>query len=218
MQGEALSTRSIGQPISELDELRDSGKNAFLTIPFSQKVTNFLMKSMDVPLQPALLVPHTKVIGIVDSVRNKLLVWALELEQKGVVGEGMTFSKEEQTAAAQVTYQITNNIGSMSNSQLQQHSSGSAQSISAAIDLESLGKLVSSLQSASDTLSLSDPARRELAAEIQTLQVQSKSPKPKTTIISESMKSIRTILEGAAGNVLASDLVQRISSFLQNLT
>lgn len=216
--GEALSSRTIGQPISELDELREGGKDASLHVPFSQKITNALMRNMEVPLQPSLHVPHTEIVGILDTVRNNLLQWALELEQKGVIGEGMTFSKEEKSAATQVTYQITNNIGSMSHSQLQQHSSGSSQVINAALNLEALTELIRLLNSAKSTLPLESPIRAEYVAEIQTLESQASSPKPKTTILAESLKSIRTILEGAAGNVLASDIAQKIGAFLQSIS
>lgn len=216
--GEALSSRTIGQPISELDELREGGKDASLHVPFSQKITNALMRNMEVPLQPSLHVPHTEIVGILDTVRNNLLQWALELEQKGVIGEGMTFSKEEKSAATQVTYQITNNIGSMSHSQLQQHSSGSSQVINAALNLEALTELIRLLNSAKSTLPLESSIRAEYVAEIQTLESQASSPKPKTTILAESLKSIRTILEGAAGNVLASDLAQKIGAFLQSIS
>lgn len=217
-QGEALSSRAIGQPISELDELRESGKEGGLHVPFSQKITNKLMDSMPVALQPSLHVPHTEIVGILDTVRNNLLHWALELEQKGVVGEGMTFSREEKTAATQVTYQVTNNIGSMSHSQLQQHSNGSSQTIDHSQALGDLVGLVAALNSAIETLSFDSATRAEYVAEVRTLESQIASPKPKTAILSESLKSVRTILEGAAGNILASDLVQRVSAILQAIS
>ena len=47
----------------------------------------------------------------------------------------MTFSKEEKQTAAQITYNVTNNIGSMQDSQIQQHSSGS-QTLNVSADCE----------------------------------------------------------------------------------
>jgi len=216
--GEALSTREIGQPVSELDELKESGKSGGLQVPFSQRITNALMENMDIPLQPSLHVPYTEIIGILDSVRNNLLQWALELEQKGVIGEGMTFSKEEKTAATQVTYQITNNIGNMTHSQLQQHSAGASQELNQALDLAALATIIEALRSGLHELPLDASARAEYLAELNTLESQSASPKPKTAILSESLKSVRTILEGAAGNLLASDLLHRINSLIQSIS
>lgn len=215
--GEAFSSRTIGQPVSELDSLKESGRERGLHIPFSQEITNSLMRGMSVPLQPSLHVPYTEIIGILDTVRNNLLQWALELEQRGVIGEGMTFSKEEKNAASQVTYQITNNIGSMSHSQLQQHSNGASQVITQTIDVAALQELVAALNSALSQLAMDDSARCEYAAEIETLKAQAASPKPKPSILSESLKSIRAILEGAASNILASDLLAQLNTFLHSI-
>ncbi len=47
-----------------------------------------------------------------------------------------------------------------------------------------------------------------MRAELATLKAQSESPKPKRSIIRESLSSLRAVLEGAAGEVLASNLPQ----------
>lgn len=53
----------------------------------------------------------TGMAAILDGVRNRILKWSLDLERKGILGDGMSFTKEEQaTAAAQVT--INGSIGS----------------------------------------------------------------------------------------------------------
>src|SRR5690606_11313778 len=90
---EILATRNIGQPVAELEILQDKDDGGDLHVPFSEKTKNTLMDQMDIPMQPTLHVPRTSVVGILDAVRNTILRWALELEEKGVIGEGMTFSK-----------------------------------------------------------------------------------------------------------------------------
>lgn len=215
--GEKLSNREIGQAVGELDSLLENRGKGGLQVQFSQKAINSLMNSMEVPLHPTLHVPHTEIVGILDAVRNIVLNWSLELEQKGVIGEGMTFSREERSAAGQTTYQITNNIGSMHNSQLQQHSSSSSQSISVATDIQALLALITELRGALSNLALIPTEYEEFTAELSTLESQAGSPKPKRVVISESLKSARTILEGAAGNILASDLVTKITLFLQSI-
>lgn len=77
---------------------------------------------MDIPLEPTLLVGNSVLHGILDHVRNAVLDWALDLESRGIIGDGMSFSSKEKTTASQVTYQITNHIGSMQNSQIHQDS------------------------------------------------------------------------------------------------
>jgi len=49
------------------------------------------------------------VVRIVDAVRNRILDWALALEQRGVLGDGLSFSPEDRARAADVTYNITHN-------------------------------------------------------------------------------------------------------------
>lgn len=56
--------------------------------------------------------------GIVDSVRTKVLDWSLILEQKGILGEDMTFNEIERTNAQSIT--ITNVVGSTTNVPVQQ--------------------------------------------------------------------------------------------------
>jgi hypothetical protein len=115
-----------------------------------------------------------------------------------------------------VTYQITNNIGSMSNSQLQQHSSGS-QSISSGLDVAALKELIEIVRSSLESAKLPTAARREVSAELDTLKAQASSPKPKLNIIVESLKSLRTISEEAAENILGGGVLMKIDSFLRGI-
>jgi hypothetical protein len=90
----------------------------------------------------------------------------------------------------------------MNSSQLQQHSSGSTQSIAHGFDVEGLAGLVEAISGAIETEELSADQRTELLAELGTLRAQATSSKPKAGIISESLKTVRRILEEAAGHVL----------------
>lgn len=212
--GEALSRRRINQPVGELDVLL-SEKDGFLIVPFSHEMQNRLMEGMNLPLHSRLRISKTEVVGILEEVRTNILQWALELEHNGITGEGMTFTKKEKDTANSVTYNTINNIGLMHNSQLQQHSNGSAQSVCLGNDLELLGELIDTLKSHIDSINLAHSEHEEYKAEISTLESQLSSPKPKKTIISESLKSLRTILEGAAGNLLASELLSKIAPIMQ---
>jgi len=50
------------------------------------------------------------IAAILDAVRDRIHDWTLELEKQGVLGEGMTFTKEEQQIASSVTI---NNFGNL---------------------------------------------------------------------------------------------------------
>jgi hypothetical protein len=162
-----------------------------------------LMNAMQVRMEPVLVLDRAAVIGVLDAVRNAVLDWALALERKGVVGSGMSFSSSEKVAAAQVSYTTINNIGVMANSQLQQHSDGSTQSIQQGFDVAALGELVEGISKAIENANIVGTEKAELVAELQTLRSQAASPNPKHGIIAEALKSVRQILEGAGGNILA---------------
>jgi len=208
-----LSVRDVVQSVGELDSLSESGEHT-MQIPFSQDIVNLLMKAMRVPLQPSLLVDKTEIIGILDAVRNNILNWSLELEQKGILGEGMSFSNEEKKIAHRTTYQVTNNIGSMHNSQLQQDSSGSTQSLHVVASPDNLHKFIEELKHSIESLKLQQEQTQELKEAIATLEIQANSSKPKNVIINESLDTIRNILEGTTGSIVASGLIYQLGLFL----
>lgn len=63
---------------------------------------------------------------------------------------------------------------------------------------------------------------KELSAEINTLRAQICSPKPKKSIIKETLQSVRSILEGAGATLLAEkvancDIVNRINELISSI-
>ena len=119
-----LSSRSVGQSIGSLEDLlKNSKQENFLQIPYPLSIQHKLRKGMDdLPLTPTLIIGKTQLFGILDAVRNVILDWSLKLEKDGIVGEGMTFSKNEKVLANQSTYNIENftgNIGNISGDSIQ---------------------------------------------------------------------------------------------------
>jgi hypothetical protein len=212
--GEDLSKRKISQAIGELVAIAESEKSGNLQVPFSQHTKNALMKMMSVPLEPTLLVSDAQIHGILEAVRNEILNWALDLETKGIVGDGMSFSKEEKEVASQVTYQVTNNIGSMQNSQLQQDSAGASQTQNIALPSVDISSFIEELKASLNDLGLNSDDTAELEAEVLTIEHQLASPKPKNIIIGESLKSARSILEGITGSVLATGLLTQLMALV----
>jgi hypothetical protein len=102
------SRRMLGQAIGSLDVLVADRKGANLTIPFPPELEALLMRVLNLPLQPVLLLASNQVDGILQAVRNTILNWALDLESRGILGEDMTFTSEEQQAAKKMQ---TVNIG-----------------------------------------------------------------------------------------------------------
>lgn len=64
------------------------------------------------------------------------------------------------------------------------------------------------VKNAIDNLEISESAKDELRTDIQTAEIQLDSKNPKTSIIMESLRSVRTILERAGGSLIAAGLLQ----------
>lgn len=106
-------------------------------------------------------------------------------------------------------------VEKMIDSQIQQAGSRSTQAITISEERhEELKEIIQLLKDSIDQLDLSSLQLSDLQAEIHTIEAQMLSSKPKDKIITECFKSIRSILEGAAGSALASNLLSRILSLL----
>lgn len=211
-EAEEYSKREISQKIGELEFLSESDSGR-LEIPFPQDIANRLMASIGLPLKPTLITGKTGIIGILEAVRKKILNWSLELERQGILGAGMSFSPEEKKLAHQTN--ITNNIGSMHNSQIQQDSAGATQSLAITeTDTTELKKFVEELKNAMAGFQLAQEQSQDLKEAIATLEIQVNSAKPKNVIIHESLHTVRNIIEGMTGSVIASGLICQLGLFL----
>jgi len=202
----------INQKAAELESLVES-KEQFLLSRISEKKAQCLRQLIDMDLDVAIHLQRIHVTGILDAARNNVLEFALQLEQEAVLGEGLSFSDNEKQSASKVTYNVTNNIGEMNHSQIQQQASGTQK----VYTQESLAKLIQALGAVSKdikSLGIDDVAQRELLAQISTVQSQAGSPTPKHGIIVESLHSVREILENVTGNLLASGALMEISKLL----
>jgi hypothetical protein len=61
---------------------------------------------------------------------------------------------------------------------------------------------------------LSHLAASELAADVSTIEAQIASPHPKATVITELLRSARSILESAAGSIVAPHIIAEIAKYL----
>jgi len=193
----------MGFSVAEVEALLRGAENE-LRFSFPPRVTAYFLKHMEVQMQPSLFISKSVFHGVLDTVRNRVLQWALNLESAGVVGDGLSFSPTEVSAAKHVT-NITNNIGAMHNSQLQQLSAGQ-QSYQM---IERRDELVSLLEQIKNAAT-SEGAPAQVAVDIDTVLIQLQSDSPKRGVVEESLKSLRTILEGAAGGVLSSYVPQLV--------
>ena len=126
----------------------------------------------------------------------------------------MTFSDSEKTEAGKHSYNVNNFYGSVTNSQIQQGSSESGQSIEVkGVSMDSVAQFIKALRSELPTLPIGDDVNRELSSDMAAVEAQIASPNPKNNIVRASLGSIRRILEGAGGGAAAQLLIQLQSLF-----
>lgn len=110
--GRFMSSIPLHQSISSICEIYTSHENG-IQFTLSAEINDLLNKSTDgFKTQFVFNTSRSEIYGILSTVRNKILDWALLLEESGIVGEGMTFTEEEKKKAqeTQVINNYTNNF------------------------------------------------------------------------------------------------------------
>ncbi|WP_295977969.1 hypothetical protein [uncultured Variovorax sp.] len=212
---ELFNSRYIAQSIFELEDLLANGSGQ-LILKYPPKQQALLMQLMELQLQPVLHIPRQAILRVIQTVRDRVLNLALDWEKRGILGEGLRFTSAEKANANAISYTTINHIGEMHNSQLQQHSSG-AQTLHAG-DAKALIALADAVSAVAGQLKLGHEERAELEAELATLRTQAGSPKPKAGIIRATLVSLKTILEGCAGNMAATGLLAQITPLLASVS
>jgi len=211
-----FSKMHFNTPIGELEHdligARKSGSSAF-QVSYSPSVEKMLMDAIEFRLQPSLHINASQFQRVFDAVRKIILEWSLKLEEDGITGEGMSFTIKEKERAQAVTYNIKNYIhGNIQDSQIQIEAQNSTQAKTVEFDVGQVIKLIEALKITIDIVGINQHGKLELQSEIQTLEAQAKSPKPNNSIIAESLSSVRRILEGTSGNLVASGLLNQIGT------
>ncbi len=210
---EVLNVARTGQSISELESLdKDS---SYLRIMFPPKLQAFVQANVNlpIPMQGMWLIGVNQIHGIINLVRQRVLDWALELENAGVLGEGLTFSATERAAAMGTTNNFHgSNIGVLGNVSGQARVSNSQHANSSAPSKNDLRDFVEQVRSSQSLLP--DSIQEEVGQSLLILDEQisgGATDAPKTV---GALKSIRVICEGAAGNLVASGVIGLVAKLI----
>ncbi len=172
-------------------------------------------KLLEIPTEVRLNISESQVVNIIESAKNILLEWSLKLEKDGIRGNDYIFSEEEVKIATDNRYTVNYFMGNVTNSQIQQDTSGSLQSYSnISIDVAKAKSIMELLANNITALNLDDNLKEMLALQIKAVNAELASAQPKNNIIIESLCSIRNILEGIAGSLIASGIIYEIHKLL----
>lgn len=104
-----LSYRS-NQPVSDLEEL---AKAPYIS---TTPTKNFrLSEPMMMQFPQKVHHPTMEVKRILEAIKEQILNWAIELEQRGILGEDMSFDKNEKQKAQHQTFNIQHFAGVLGN-------------------------------------------------------------------------------------------------------
>lgn len=204
---EHLTLTRVRQSVPELVQLSQSKQGLFSFFPAD--LEHRLMQGMEVPMRPAISLSTVQIHGIVEKVRSRILEWALDLEERGVLGEGMTFTPQEKQMVPQHYH-----FGDVTGSQIQIGSNSSNQMQTKTADLDALKALIDVLHGTLDRGEVAGEPGDELRSELATLQAQAVSPKPKWHVIKATANSIKSVLENAAGGIVAAQTLPYLAPFL----
>lgn len=105
-------------------------------------------------------------------------------------------------------------VENMYGSSIQQGTQGSNVTINFKANESDLRSVLAKIKNSVDGIELSPAAKGQLTVDIGTVEVQLSSPNPRSSIITECLQSMKTILENAAGSLLASGFVVEVNKFL----
>lgn len=103
---EVFSYRYSKQSIDETEELLKSNNNEF-EMPFPADIANQIMNSYP-KTEVSLMINRISLIGILNSVRNNLQDWILNIEMKGIKIDEQQFTEQDKEKAKETNtkYQI----------------------------------------------------------------------------------------------------------------
>lgn len=116
--------------LANLNAILNSNESNFC-YPADDSMNEMLsqLARMPVTMKFAFFIPRNVIMVILEQVKRIVLEWALKLEEAGVVGDGLAFSSDEKDVAKHITYNNICIYGNVENSQLQQDTVSSLQSI-----------------------------------------------------------------------------------------
>lgn len=208
-----ITNRKLVQPISEIESFVGRKGNILVTFAVGQR--ELLSKAIGTETEYFLEVPKNQIGSIVDNVRNIVLEWSLKLEEEGILGEGMSFSKEEKEKA-QNSNPITTIIhGNATGFQIQSQTSNSSQTIQQDnLDIQKVDELLQNIKEHMSQISLNTEQKETINANLETIERQKQLSSPNSTIIKEGFSTIRNVLEGVTGSIVASGLIHHLGLFL----
>jgi AbiTii len=201
----------IGQPLAEIEHMLSQAASGSgeLHIPLTGQAATHIMNAVGMNLPFAVIIGSGTAWGIIDAVRTVLLDWSLKLEQAGIKGEGLSFSKEEREKAhdGQATYHIgsigtfTGNLGA---------NSGTITATSHQTSPDNVFEFIEKVRSNEGALNVSRTEIVRLNTALDDLMHEMKQPVQNQIKVRQAVSSIRNVAEGAVGSLAATGILYEL--------
>ena len=207
-----LTEYDVRYPIATIEHMVTTVSKPLL--PLSGEQAHVFAQTFKTPEFPLFLeFSPSSFVLILDAVRNRILDWSLSLQEAGVLGEGLSFKPEERAAVSGKgdTYNInsiSNFTGNLGGSVAGDVNATSTQNIG--LELEKVADLVQQVRQVSGQMGLTAGRQAEVQRIIEGLDAELLRTQPEPGAIRKLLKSLQTIAEGAAGNVVASGILALI--------
>jgi hypothetical protein len=210
---QALYELPIPNPLSELEGLLAAEGDGSIYSPFPPELQNLVSELTGLRLQYRHKLSRTQLRAIPEAATQRTLNWALELERGGVFGEGFTFTLSERATAMSITNNFTNsNVGTVGDVSGQARVTNIQNAVSNGPSSDELADLAVQLRTILEGLPLE--AREAISTPLAVLEEQADNDEPDTSKIRSALLSIRTVCEGAVGNLVASGVLSVIGKWL----
>jgi hypothetical protein len=207
-----LSTAPINQAIGPMeDTMSNRSKGEILVFPYSPETRTKLISSLEFPTDVHLEIPDGSMNDIIDKVRNILLNWTLELEKSGILGERMSFKKEDKAEAGTVTQNFyADNIAVTGQVRDQASVTNIQSSYRLPLDIKAVLDFTDQTKNSISQL----PEKMQGSVREYTDQIVEETSKiePDHSRIRSLLTSIKTVCEAATGNLTAHGIVSMIGN------
>lgn len=143
-----------------------------------------------------------------------VLEWALKLEEDGIMGDKMIFTEKEKEIAKAENYTINNFYGEVSNSQIQQNSNNSSQTLTYGIDVNQVKELLNQLKTNYSNLDIQEDQLEPLSEVVEDLIENINQNNTDRGFISKRLNTIKSILEDSAKGLITSGIIYGITQVL----
>lgn len=209
-----LSDASIEQPIGSLEEMveRYDGSGIF-ALHYPPEQVAIICKAIRRQTHVRKALDYGEAYAIIDAVRNLVLEWSLELEKAGIMGENMTFSKEDKKEAKSLTQHFAaQNITMVGDTSGGSTINVNQEAVSSVVSKEDLSCLLKQISTTLPVFSEEEmqnitPIYNELSKQIDCDEYQPEKAK-------KLLECLLSIFEGMSGNLAAQGIVSGISALL----